>query len=111
MCPQPPDVVTPLRWWHFSAPAKVEQQRLQGTILHEHWRIQFRRQYFTNRLAMQRTLDAFMTFYNEQRRHQGYRLRGGVPADLFWGTVAARSHHDSLWGCQHLCEPGHPSPR
>lgn len=66
-------------------------ERLQGTILHEHWRIQFRRQYFTNRAAMQRTLDAFMKFYNEQRPHQGYRLRGRVPADLFWGAVAAAS--------------------
>lgn len=35
-------------------------ERLQGTILHEHWRIEFRRQYFTGRLAMQRALDAFM---------------------------------------------------
>jgi transposase InsO family protein len=62
--------------------------RLQGTILHEHWRIQFRRQYFTGRLAMQRTLDAFMMFYNEQRPHQGYRLRGRTPADLFSGAAA-----------------------
>jgi transposase InsO family protein len=66
-------------------------ERLQGTILHEHWRIQFRRQYFTTRTAMQRTLDAFMQFYNEQRPHQGYRLRGRTPADLFWGAAAAAS--------------------
>jgi transposase InsO family protein len=64
-------------------------ERLQGTILHEHWRIQFRRQYFTSRAAMQRTLEAFMRFYNEQRPHQGYRLRGRTPADLFWGVAAA----------------------
>jgi transposase InsO family protein len=64
-------------------------ERLQGTILHEHWRIQFRRQYFTTRTAMQRTLEAFMMFYNEERPHQGYRLRGRVPADLFWGAAAA----------------------
>lgn len=65
-------------------------ERLQGTILHEHWRIQFRRQYFTTRVAMQRTLDAFMRFYNEQRPYQGYRLRG-TPAELFRGAVAAAS--------------------
>ena len=66
-------------------------ERLQGTILHEHWRIAFRRQYFTSRAAMQRTLDGFMTFYNEQRPHQGYRLLGRRPAELFWGAaVAAR---------------------
>lgn len=63
-------------------------ERLQGTILHEHWRIQFRRQYFTSRAAMQRTLDAFLRFYNEQRPHQGYRLRGQTPAQLFWGVAA-----------------------
>jgi len=66
-------------------------ERLQGTILHEHWRIQFRRQYFTTRAAMQRTLEAFMRFYNEQRPHQGYRLRGRTPAELFRGAVAAAS--------------------
>jgi transposase InsO family protein len=64
-------------------------ERLQGTILHEHWRIQFRRQYFTGRAAMQRTLDAFMKFYNEQRPHQGYRLRGRTPAELFFGPVGS----------------------
>jgi transposase len=39
-------------------------ERLQGTILHEHWRIQFRRQYFTSRPALQRSLEGFLRFYN-----------------------------------------------
>jgi len=64
-------------------------ERLQGTILDEHWRIQFRRRYFTSRAALQQTLEAFLRFYNEQRPHQGYRLRGQVPAALFWGAAAA----------------------
>jgi len=63
-------------------------ERLQGTILHEHWRIEFRRQYFTNRRAMQRSLDGFLKFYNEQRPHQGYRLRGRTPAELFTGVAS-----------------------
>jgi transposase InsO family protein len=62
-------------------------ERLQGSILHEHWRIEFRRQYFTSRHAMQRSLDGFMKFYNERRPHQGYRLRGRTPADLFTGAA------------------------
>ena len=62
-------------------------ERLQGTVLHEHWRIEFRRQYFTSRHAMQRSLDGFMKFYNERRPHQGYRLRGRTPADLFTGAA------------------------
>ena len=63
-------------------------ERLQGTILHEHWRIEFRRQYFTSRRAMQRSLDAFMKFYNERRPHQGYVLRGRTPAELFVGVAS-----------------------
>jgi transposase InsO family protein len=63
-------------------------ERLQGTILHEHWRIEFRRQYFTSRAAMQRSLDGFMQFYNERRPHHGYRLRGRKPAQLFAGIAA-----------------------
>ena len=64
-------------------------ERLHSTILQEHWRIQFRRRYFTNRASMQQTLEAFMRFYNEQRPHQGYRLRGRTPASLFWGAIAS----------------------
>ena len=64
-------------------------ERLQGTILHEHWRIAFRRQYFTGRVALQRSLDTFLEFYNHQRTHRGYRLNGRTPATLFWGAIAA----------------------
>jgi hypothetical protein len=39
-------------------------ERLQKTILHEHWRIAFRRQYFTSRRSLQGTLDRFLHFYN-----------------------------------------------
>ncbi len=64
-------------------------ERLQGTILHEHWRIEFRRRSFTSRAALQRSLEAFMRFYNERRPHQGYRGQGRTPAELFWGVVPA----------------------
>ena len=66
-------------------------ERLQGTILQEHWRIQFRRRYFTSRAALQQTLEAFLRFYNDQRPHQGYRLRGQTPSALFWGAAAVAS--------------------
>jgi transposase InsO family protein len=62
-------------------------ERLQATILHEHWRLEFRRRYFTSRAAMQHSLEAFMRFYNERRPHQGYRLGGRTPAELFWGVT------------------------
>src|SRR5262245_4039898 len=43
-------------------PPSLEQrmrERLQGTILHEHWRVEFRRRYFTQRSQLQRSLDSF----------------------------------------------------
>lgn len=64
-------------------------ERLQKTILHEHWRIAFRRQYFTGRRTLQSTLDRFLQFYNYVRPHRGYRLNGRTPATVLTGAVAA----------------------
>ena len=64
-------------------------ERLQGTILQEHWRVAFRRRYFTNRSALHRSLAEFMRYYNDERPHQGYRLRGRTPSTLVWGAVKA----------------------
>ena len=64
-------------------------ERLQKTILHEHWRIAFRRQYFTSRRSLQGSLDRFLQFYNYERTHRGYRLNGRTPATVFHGAVAA----------------------
>ena len=64
-------------------------ERLQGTILQEHWRVAFRRRYFTGRAALQRSLAVFMRYYNDERPHQGYRLRGRTPSALLWGAVKA----------------------
>ena len=61
-------------------------ERLQGTLLQEHWRIQFRRRYFTRRRQLPQALAAFLHFYNTQRPHSGYRLRGRTLASLFWGA-------------------------
>jgi transposase InsO family protein len=64
-------------------------ERLQKTILHEHWRVAFRRQYFTTRRALQTSLDRFLQFYNFERTHRGYRVKGRTPATVFKGAVAA----------------------
>ncbi len=64
-------------------------ERLQKTILHEHWRVAFRRQDFTTRRALQTSLDRFLRFYNFERTHRGYRLKGRTPATVFQGAVAA----------------------
>ena len=65
-------------------------ERLQGTILQELWCVVFRRRYFTSRVALQRTLDGFMHYYNTERPHQGYRVRGRTPGALLWGVAAAQ---------------------
>ena len=61
-------------------------ERLQGTILHEHWRVEFRRRYFTRLGQLQASLDGFLRFYNHERPHHGYRTRGRTPASLFLGA-------------------------
>ena len=69
-------------------------ERLQGTILHEHWRIAFRRRYFRRRFQLQASLDAFLHFYNFERPHQGYRTKGRTPAEIFWGAVREQRHQE-----------------
>jgi transposase len=64
-------------------------ERLQQTILAEHWRLVFRRHYFTSRASLERSLLGFLAFYNFDRPHHGYRVRGRTPATLFHGAVAA----------------------
>jgi len=39
-------------------------ERLQQTILTEHWRVVFRRHYFTSRSSLARSLHGFIQFYN-----------------------------------------------
>ena len=64
-------------------------ERFQGTILHEHWRVAFRREYFGSLRTLQRSLEGFLRFYNDQRSHHGYRLHGRTPASVFFGARAA----------------------
>jgi transposase InsO family protein len=59
-------------------------ERLQGTILSELWRIEFRRRFFTSVAAMQIALDHYLEFYNTRRSHQGYRTRGRTPGEIFF---------------------------
>jgi hypothetical protein len=50
-------------------------ERLQGTILHEHWRVEFRRRYFTQLTQLQHSLEGFLRFYNHERPHHGSPMR------------------------------------
>lgn len=61
-------------------------ERLQQTILHDHWRIEFRRRYFTQLRHLRASLQSYLRFYNHERAHHGYRTRGRTPAQLVWGA-------------------------
>ncbi len=65
-------------------------ERLQGTILHEHWRIEFRRRYFTKISQLDRSLQSYLRLYNHDRPHRGYRTRGRTPAQIVWGARDAK---------------------
>jgi transposase InsO family protein len=66
-------------------------ERLQGTILHEHWRIEFRRRYFTKLGRLDRSLQSYLRLYNHERPHRGYRTRGRTPAQIVWGAHDAKA--------------------
>jgi transposase len=61
-------------------------ERLQQTILHDHWRIEFRRRYFTRLGQLEQSLHSYLRFYNFERAHHGYRTQGRSPAELVWGA-------------------------
>jgi hypothetical protein len=50
--------------------------------------VAFRRAYFTGRVALHRSLQRFMRFYNFERPHHGYRVRGRTPAAIIFGAQA-----------------------
>ena len=58
-------------------------ERLQGTILTELWRCAFRRTFYRGVKAMERDLQDYLRFYNFERPHRGYRLKGRMPGMLF----------------------------
>jgi transposase InsO family protein len=64
-------------------------ERLQGTILTELLRVAFRRTYYTNIAQLEGDLQGYLVFYNRERPHQGYRLRGRTPASMFSAKVAS----------------------
>ncbi|MDR7522957.1 MAG: DDE-type integrase/transposase/recombinase [Armatimonadota bacterium] len=70
-------------------------ERLQGTVLSELWRVEFRRRFFTHVRFLQAALDRYLEFYNYRRPHLGYRTHGRPPAEMFWG-VAGREDRDHL---------------
>src|SRR5260370_34320365 len=58
-------------------------ERLQQTILAEHWRIVFRRHYFTRRATLDRSLRAFLQFSNFHLPHPPSPFPRRPPSPLF----------------------------
>jgi len=55
-------------------------ERMNRTLLDECFRIQGRKTWYIEPSEIQRDLDTFVRFYNLERSHQGYRLKGRTPA-------------------------------
>jgi len=58
-------------------------ERLNRTILEEFYQVALRRKIYLSLDDLQTDLDRFLNFYNYNRPHQGYRLKGRCPANLF----------------------------
>jgi len=55
-------------------------ERMNRTLLDEHFRIKGREKWYESADQIQADLDEFLEFYNLKRSHQGYRLKGRTPA-------------------------------
>lgn len=54
-------------------------ERMNRTLLDECFRVQGRQTWYVGPEEIQRDLDSFMRYYNLERTHQGYRLKGRTP--------------------------------
>jgi transposase InsO family protein len=55
-------------------------ERMNRTLLDECFRVEGRETWYLEPAEIQRDLDRFLAYYNLERSHQGYRLRGRTPA-------------------------------
>jgi transposase InsO family protein len=58
-------------------------ERLNRTILEEFYQVALRKKIYHTLEELQKDLNQFLAFYNFSRPHQGYRVKGRCPADLF----------------------------
>ena len=54
-------------------------ERMNRTLLDECFRVAGRQTWYITPAEIQRDLDAFLRYYNLERSHQGYRLKGRTP--------------------------------
>ena len=58
-------------------------ERMNKTLLEECFKVKGRTTWYLEPAEIQRDLDAFIAYYNLERSHQGYRLKGRTPAKAF----------------------------
>lgn len=58
-------------------------ERLNRTILEEFYQVVLRKRIYRSLQELQHDLNQFLAFYNFNRPHQGYRVKGRCPANLF----------------------------
>jgi transposase InsO family protein len=63
-------------------------ERMNRTLLDECFRVQGRQTWYLEVAEIQRDLDRFLRYYNLERSHQGYRLRGRTPAQALREALA-----------------------
>lgn len=59
-------------------------ERFQGSCLHLHYRTAFRYRFYETAEDIDADLQAWLRFYNFERPHRGYRLRGRCPAAVLY---------------------------
>ncbi len=63
-------------------------ERMNRTLLDECFRVAGRQTWCITPSEIQRDLDAFLRYYNLERSHQGYRLKGRTPAQALREALA-----------------------
>ena len=66
-------------------------ERMNRTLLDECFRVAGRQTWYITQAEIQRDLDTFLRYYNLERSHQGYRLRGRTPARALRETLAIKT--------------------
>jgi transposase InsO family protein len=64
-------------------------ERMNRTLLDECFRVEGRKTWYVTPSEIQRDLDRFLAYYNLERSHQGYRLKGRTPAQALREALGA----------------------
>ena len=62
-------------------------ERMNRTLLDECFRVSGRTTWYIEPAEIQRDLDKFLEYYNLERSHQGYRLKGLTPAQALRDAI------------------------